>query len=146
MVKAKKFTTEQVQAALAEIVEHFEPHLNGGTKLAFWTEIAAKLNQADGSASWTWRYPQGVLAGSIQPSPAFGRAVMAMVISLDDVPIELARAEQVSVLAEPGDIRPGSLVMGSSRTCARPGCVVVFVSNHPSRKYCPVCSPPRKRG
>lgn len=144
MVKSQILTTEQVQAALAEIVAHFEPHLNGGTKRDFWAEIAAKLNRADGSASWTWRYPQGVLAGTVQPSQAFARAVLATAISLDDVPVELARAEQVSVLAEPGDIRPGSLVMGSSRTCARPGCVVVFVPNHPRRKFCPVCSPSRR--
>lgn len=133
-----------VRTALADVVAHFEPHLNGGTKTAFWTAIAAKINKADGSAEWSWRYPQGVLAGTIAPSERFCRAVLVLAASLDDVPVQLARAEAVQVLAEPGEIRPGSLVMGASRVCARPGCVVVFVPNHPRRVYCPVCSPTRR--
>lgn len=133
-----------VQETLGGIVEHFQEHLNGSTKTAFWTEIAAKINRADGSADWTWRYPQGVLAGTISPSERFSAAVLALAASLDDVPVRIARAEQVKVISEPGDVRPGSYVMGRSQVCARPGCVVVFVSNHPRRIYCPVCSPPRK--
>lgn len=138
------YSLESVQATLGEIVDHFQEHLNGRTKTAFWTEVAAKINRADGSADWTWRYPQGVLAGTICPSERFSAAVQALAASLDDVPVRIARAEQVNVLSEPGDIRPGSYVMGSSQVCARPGCVVVFVSNHPRRIYCPVCSPPRR--
>ncbi len=85
---------------------------------------------------WTWRYVQGVHAGSIGPSKLFASAVNAVGAVLDEVPAALSYTVEVRVLAPPGLVQAGSLVLGSSRACARPGCRVIFVPNVPWRKYC----------
>lgn len=108
-----------------------------GTALAFYTMVANELSRAVGKEpSWTWRYVQGVAAGTIQPSQLFGSAVFALGATLDDVPAPLAYTQQIQVLARPGEVIDGSLVLGKSRLCARPGCRVWFVPNVPWRKYC----------
>lgn len=125
---------------LKSLIDHYGQTLNGQAVQA----VADTLNRVDGKASWSRRYVLSVANETLAPSRRLARAIEATAASLDDVPVRIARAEQVNVLSEPGDIRPGSYVMGRSQVCARPGCAVVFVPNHPRRIYCPVCSPPRK--
>ncbi len=38
---------------------------------------------------------------------------------------------------------PEVVVMGHTQICAKSDCDREFVSNHPRRKYCPICSPPK---
>lgn len=131
--------TELARQALAEIIEHFRPTLNGRGQVEFLDVIAAKLNRVDGSANWGWRYVQSVQRGTVEPGKRMVRAIMALAAALDDVPVEIARAEIVQVNAAPGKVRPGAYVMGESRVCARPGCGLVFVPNVPWRKFCINC-------
>jgi len=133
--------TEDVSETMQQIIDHFRPYLNGHGSVAFYTAVAVKLNDADGSAAWTWRYVQGVAAGTVPPSRRFAAAVQVLAASLDGLPVVIARAERVEVLAEPGALAAGAYVMGAARPCARPGCPVVFVPNVPWRRLCPICSP-----
>lgn len=41
------------------------------------------------------------------------------------------------------ELHEGSIIMGKSVLCARPGCGVWFVRDHPRRKFCPKCHPPK---
>lgn len=135
---------ELVRSGLRSLVEHFSSPTADTDKVEFWTLIAGKLSRVvDQQPPWTWRYPQGVLRGTVQPSPKFARAVNILGAAIDDVPVALASTTQIQVYVITGEVKPGSLVMGKSRHCDTPGCRVVFVPNVPWRVKCPICSPPR---
>ena len=67
----------------------------------------------------------------------------ALDIVVDGYHPAIAASEPVTVLAPEGRLINGALVSGEMSTCAVPGCPVVFVPNHPRRKKCFVCSPPK---
>ena len=136
--------TDLVRSALQALVEHFSSPAADVDKVEFWTLIAGKLSRVvDHQPPWTWRYPQGVLKGTINPSRKFAQAVNVLGAAIDDVPVALASTTSVQVFAVTGTVRPGSVVMGASKNCDTPGCRVVFVPNVPWRTKCPICSPPR---
>ena len=126
---------ENAPQILGSIIEHFEQNLNGQAVEV----VAEKLNDVDGAASWTRRYVLSVANGTLSPSRRLAKAIAALAATLDDVPVELARAETVRITAAPGTIRDGSYVLGTSKVCERPGCAVVFVPNVPWRRYCGMC-------
>jgi hypothetical protein len=131
------------RSGLQSLVEHFSSN-NGHNKVELWTLIAGKLSRVvDQQPPWTWRYPQGVLNGTIQPSRKFAQAVNILGAAIDDVPVALARTSPVQVYAITGTVKPGSVVMGRSKNCETPGCRVVFVPNVPWRTKCPICSSPK---
>jgi len=122
------------------ILESFADLRDMGT-VAFYTVMAEKLSAAiNRPTPWTWRYVQGVEMGTIQPSKDFSRAVTALGMALDGAPLEMTGTEEVRVFAFPGKVLPGSLILGSTRICARPGCGARFVPNVPWRKYCGRCN------
>jgi hypothetical protein len=109
-----------------------------------YTDMADRLSKiAHKDPAWGWRYVQSVASGTVQPSKKFTRAVDALAVTFDGIPVPFAKSSPITVYAETGTIAEGALVMGVSRRCATPTCTVTFVPNVPWRKRCPVCSPPK---
>lgn len=135
----------QVQIDLISLLDALRPSLNGRGHVNFYEEVARRLSLiVDKTPAWGWRYIQGVEKGSIDPGRKMARAITALAASLDGMPAFVADTEPVQVYARPGAIRPGSVVLGASRTCANPGCTISFVPNVPWRRYCPNCSGMRR--
>jgi hypothetical protein len=135
---------EQIRAELIMLVEYFSQPETG--KVEFWKIVAAKLSAAVGRNSpWTWRYIQSVYNDKLAPSVELGRAIRSLGAMIDNVPQVIANTEYISILAQPGTVKPGSLILVSSLLCAKPACRNYFVPNHPRRKYCPACSPPVRK-
>jgi hypothetical protein len=122
---------------LKMIVEYFGGEPESG-KVKFWTELAEKLSRIVGQEPvWTWRYPQSVYKETKKnPSKLFSSAVMALGAALDEVPAVVAYTVQVRVYAKPGMVEDGSVLLGSSQPCKRPGCKVRIVPKVPWGKYC----------
>lgn len=126
---------EMIRGALAELVRGFG-HEPGLISVEDLQGIADKLSQVAGKdPPWGWRYLRNLLNGKIEASEKMGNAVMALGATLDGVPVLVARGHPVQVLAV-GEVKPGSVVLGSSRACARPGCMVHFVPRVPWQKWC----------
>ncbi len=126
-----------IRDMLSLVVEYFDELRGDLGTVAFYDMLARKLSRiVRKEPAWTWRYVQGVHAGSIGPSKLFASAVNAVGAVLDEVPAALSYTVEVRVLAPPGLVQAGSLLLGTSRECARPGCRVVFVPRVPWGKYC----------
>lgn len=124
------------KSMLNSIVEFFDDQRSMGT-VEFYGMLGAKLSKIVAKdPAWGWRYVQGVHAGTIDPSRLMASAVQALGAALDEVPAVMAYTIEVRVFARPGQIQPGSVILGESKACARPGCRVRFVPNVPWRKYC----------
>lgn len=124
--------------ALTSLIAVFGPTQNG--KVALYNHLAHQLSKIAGrSPPWTWRYVQGVMAGTLSPSPAFAQAVLALQMGTQKVPSILADLELVQVYARPGTVQPGAFVVAESRPCACPTCPIYFVPVSPEQIYCPIC-------
>ena len=120
--------------------------ISGKKGIARYQEIVGELNKIarrTRKRPWQWRYLQSVHSGTLEPSHEFAWTMIALSASLDDVPPLLAASEPVEVLASPDSNIGGSFVMAGAILCAEETCFVRFVPNHPSRRYCPSCRPPR---
>lgn len=128
----------QVTNPMIDILAEFADLRSKIGKVEFYQLIADKLGALVGEV-WTWRYVQGVERGSIRPSGKMSEAIRRMGEVIDGRTANLTGLVPISVLAREG-VRPGSVVLGSSRVCANPGCGVMFVPDHPRRRYCsPEC-------
>lgn len=126
-----------VRDLLSTVVEYFDEMRASMGTVEFYDMLARKLSRiVRKDPAWTWRYVQGVHAGSIGPSKVFASAVYAFGAVLDEVPAALTYTVEIRVLAPPGNVKPGSLLLGKSKQCERPGCRVIFVPNVPWRRYC----------
>ena len=122
---------------LSEIVEYQDDLRQRLGKVKFYTHLGVQLSRLAGhKPAWTWRYVQGVHSGTLEPSEAFALAVQAYGATLDDAPAMVTYTVQVTVLARPGALIDGTLVLGEAKPCAWPGCPVVFVPRVPWQKYC----------
>lgn len=131
------FSPEEISQALNALLEALHPAVNGLGHVALYKEIAKRLSViAQKQPPWGWRYIQGVEKGTIAPSQKLTRAVFTLGATLDGVPALVADTEPVQVYARPGAVRPGSIILGESKTCARPGCPVSFIPKVPWQKYC----------
>ncbi len=134
-----------IQMELVLLVEHFAGIEAG--KVKFWTSFAKKLSDAvDRDDPWSWQYIRGVYKNQLPPSVDLGRAVRVLGALVDQVPPIIAHTETIPILAKPGQVRPGSIVITPSKMCASPGCRITFIPNSPRRIYCPACRPPKKGG
>lgn len=119
---------------------------SGMQDLAWTSEWLARL--VGRSRPWSANYLASVLRGDKGMGPErtepLRRAVRAGLAVLEDGvhPVQASHTDQ-SVLVPPGADVAGALVSASARDCAAPGCPFRFVSNHPRRIYCYVCSPPK---
>jgi hypothetical protein len=80
--------------------------------------------------AWGWRYLRNVMNGKMDPSAKLTDAVMRLGAMIDSTPVDVARSEQVTVMAV-GNVQPGSLILADSRRCANPGCKITFVPRVP---------------
>lgn len=127
---------QQIRDGLGEIMEYFGGIPEEG-KVKFWDDLAAKLSRIVGkNKPWTWRYPKQVYEGQTGPSELFASAVYAMGAAIDEVPTAVVYTVQVRVFAKPGTVEDGSVILGQSKPCKRPGCRVRIVPNVPWRDFC----------
>jgi hypothetical protein len=132
-----ELSPEQTRNSLAELVNALRPLIGQDGQVAVYDELARRLSAlAQKEPPWGWRYIQGVTKGTIAPSAALGRAVMALGATLDGVPTVVANTQAVQVFAEAGRVRPGSIILAASKSCARPGCLVNFVPIVPVQRFC----------
>lgn len=111
-----------------------------------YTDMTNRLSKiARKEPAWGWRYVQSVAAGTVEPSKKFAKAVDALAVTFDGIPVSFANSSPVTVYAETGTVTEGSLVMAGSRRCATPSCTVMFVPNVPWRRHCPVCRPQKSK-
>lgn len=130
-------TPAQVRAALAEVLRGLgmvPEVLTGRDATLAGQKLAAAVNRPK---PWGRSYVLAVLHGSqaVQPSPLFIQAILSLGATIDGVPPMVAAAHEVRLLAV-GLVVPGAVVLANSKPCARPGCPVQFVPDHPSRRYC----------
>jgi len=127
---------------LRELLTLLDTVLKHADHKDLYTDMAGRLSTiAHKEPAWSWRYVQSVASGTVAPSKKFSKAVDALAVTFDGIPVPFARSSPVTVYAETGTIADGALVMGASRRCANPSCTVTFVPNVPWRKRCPICSP-----
>lgn len=109
------------------------------SKVDVYSRLAVSLARMISHAPWTWRYVQGVLAGTVKPSPHFVRAVELLAGEFDGMPKEFTWSVPVTVRAQVGAVKDGALLLGKSKPCEGDGCLVHFVPVVPWQKYCPRC-------
>jgi hypothetical protein len=106
--------------------------------MATWEQIAADLSRlARKSPPWGRKYVHNVYRGNLPPSKAFAAAVEKLAQTIDGIPVGMAGAAYVRVLADPARIDEGVLIPANAQVvkCARPGCPVRFVKTHPRQQY-----------
>lgn len=141
-----KFTPDpQVIAALWDLVEFFNGRQIAQADRAgvlknheLMDKVAARLSEVAGRAEpWGGLYPVNVLTEKIGASKAFKDALMTLVTTVDSVTIPDAYqgTVPVQVFALPGRIKPGTLILGASRNCARPACRVIFLPRSGNQRY-----------
>lgn len=119
---------DSIRQGLQMIVEQFESQRAGLGTVRFFELLAQKLSAVvRREKAWSWRYVQGVHAGSLGPSKVFGEAVQALGAALDGAPIGAAWTEAVRVFAPPGMVREGAVVLMPARPCRGPGCKLWIV-------------------
>lgn len=93
-------------------------------------QMALELSSIAGkSPPWSFRYLLSVLKpnGKVAASKKLLDAMQALALHLDDIPLAIASSKPVQVLARPEAVRPGSVILGSSRPCINPYCKIHFV-------------------
>lgn len=99
-------------------------------------ELRKRRNGRYGRGAWTWRYVQGVAAGTIRASEDFGLAVRRLAEALDGKMVEHTGMREVVVLAREEDVGEGAVVLGRARRCEGLGCRVRFVPRVPWQRFC----------
>jgi hypothetical protein len=123
-----------IREALSELIRGFghDPSLITTEDLQ---GIADRLSSIAGKETpWGWRYLRNVLNEKVDASAALTRAIMSLGATFDGVPVVLAQAHPVNVLAI-GKIKPGALVLADSRPCENPACPIEFVPSAPRQIY-----------
>ena len=128
-------TTRETLKNLYDVLAASGPKKWG--KVDHYSRLAVRLAKAAHHAPWTWRYVQGVMAGTIKPSPEFSSAVAMYAVLLDGQTPEIVSADSVTVYAPRGNVKAESLILGRSRQCEEPACVIWFVPVVWNQKYCP---------
>jgi hypothetical protein len=137
-----KAISEDLQS-LFDILEALQPRAG---KVKIFERLARRLSRIAGqNRPWSWRYIQGVMTGTIQPSKHLAHAVELLAAAMDGEPPEFVEAQPMQVLADPARVQAGSLILGQSIQCKYPPCKVIFVPSVPWGKYCPKHTDPRNR-
>jgi len=128
------------------VLAMLEPALSSSSKSNFYYQIAIRLSRiARKKAPWSWRYIQGVSAGTIRPSKRFAAACNLLSETLNGTPPELTGLIPVRILAQPYLIRPDSVITFPSHICQFPSCTCTFIPRVPNQKYCPQHSDRKSR-
>ena len=81
---------------------------------------------------WGWRYLRNVLNRRMDAGKPLWEAMVRLRAVLDGTPAEVASSERVAIQAA-GVVRPGALVLASSRPCE--GCGMEFVPRTPRQRF-----------
>ena len=120
------------------VLAMLEPALSSSSKSNFYYQIAIRLSRiARKKAPWSWRYIQGVSAGTIRPSKRFSVACNLLAETLNGTQPELVGLVPVQIYAQPNLIQPNSIITFPSYICAYPSCTRTFIPRVPSQKFCP---------
>jgi hypothetical protein len=131
-------TLEQIDLQpYKRVVCHLRPIFQEHGSVALWTEIARQMNNVNqGRAPWTWRYMLQVYNGNLKPSARFMRAAMVLEQQLESSSPLAASAQALIAFTIAGRVKPGSIILGSSRTCERQGCNTSYVPVVPWQRFC----------
>jgi len=130
------------QSTLNQLLRHTD-HPGQSKKVAYenmatrlsWLRVLPNNNKT--IKKWTWRYIQSVYRGTIQPSPALVQAIETLAAELDGTPAQYSNAKEIKLFADPARIQAGSLILGTSKECAKATCILTFVPTVPWGLYCP---------
>ncbi len=130
--------------SIPQIIALLRPSYAEMTHTRMYTDIARRLSiLASKSPAWSWRYIQGVHAGTIQPSVRLITAARSLLSVLHgEIPKDF---ERISIRSS-SYIAPGAWVLAGSRACKNPACPIIFVPKVPNQVYCPLCRINAKRG
>lgn len=109
-------------------------HLVSRRDMALTAEELSRL--AGKTPAWSPRALQSVYSGTNEPGKKMLAAILALGAAMDGISPAVANSVEIKVFANPDKVRAGSVVLGESRACFRPGCGVHFVPNVPWRKFC----------
>jgi len=123
-----------IQSTLKLIYDALRPSYEGQPKKIVYEEIARRVNDLAGK-TWTWRYIQSVLSGTVSPKEEFVRVVTVIAESLHGEGV-MVGTEDVVVRAKFGTLHSGAVVLASSKPCKNPSCTVYFVPKQSGQKYC----------
>jgi hypothetical protein len=124
---------DDVQAILREIVQSKGYRLLGVA--AAYRQIAYELNNLMvPQRQWGWQYLHQISKGKLKASHALTTAILRFQSKLDN--LQPVNFETTQILAPPGFVAPGALILTTSRKCAWELCGREFVPHHPSQKYC----------
>jgi hypothetical protein len=107
------------------------------------TWLGDQLGKLINRRPFSYKYIHSVLRGSLEAGWPLRHAIEMAFLRQDGVSPLKAMSKEMTVVSDQ-EIE-GLFVMGSVKTCAAKNCMVQFVDNHPARKYCPFCSPPKRR-
>jgi len=130
-----------LQSFLDALVDHYTTE--NAKKVETWERIALDLSDTiNHRPVWGWRYVQAVHAGTQKASANFSRSVEMLAATIDGLPKSIAHLESVTVFADPGKVKSGSIIGAASKRCNVIGCSNWFVSDNVFRHKCFICSPP----
>lgn len=89
------------------------------------------------------RYLISILNGTLVASKSLDNAIDALLAETDGANPYLVTSATSSVYHDKNRDLEGAYVMSDAKVCEN--CIMVFVPNVPHRKFCPVCSPPRRK-
>lgn len=128
------------QSILQKIYDALQPAYKDLPKKAIYEAITNKLNDL-ACENWTGKYISSVLKGSLTSvGEVFERTVMILWENMQGTSSIEANTEEVIVLAKPGAVHSGAIILTESRQCKNPACKVHFVPKQSTQKYCePAC-------
>ena len=131
------FQSDNAQGRLYVLLDELEKKPN--RKDLTW--LGKQLGDITRRQPFSYKYLHSVLKGSLEAGWPLRHAIEMAFLRADGVSPLRAEARERVVMSEK-EI-DGLFVMGNVKTCASETCMVQFVTDHPSRKYCPFCRPPK---
>lgn len=101
-------------------------------------ELAGDLSQVVGrSRPWTGKFLHSIIKqyAGFTTNETLTRALTILAARLDGVNDVQAQVQEMNGLLAVNELPPGTVILGTARRCAAPGCPVRFVPTHPRQKY-----------
>lgn len=106
--------------------------------LANLSELAGDLSQVVGrNRPWTGKFLHSIIKqyAGFATNETLTRALNILAARLDGLNEVQAQAQEMTGLLAVNELPPGTVILGTARRCAAPGCPVRFVPTHPRQKY-----------
>ena len=136
--------TSLSQFLLAFLNDYF-PGQNGQFSYSQLREIGRKLALlTKRKKPYTPQYLTNILNENYgdYKSAVLTQAIMSMAVALDGRnPLSITHTKKVELFTQNGTVKPNSIILGKSKTCANPGCKISFVPRVPNANACsPDCA------